>query len=475
MKSDVEHKLKEFSERTTCHGIAQIFSRKNRVHRYIWILLVIAVVATLSSQLVTRVMQYAMFKTTTVISEKHVSNLQFPSVTVCNFNSLFSVTEDYEYQAATLLLKAKIGYIPITTSGDGFDGDDYNDNDYNSNYYNGEDYYTDGFKFFGNYNNSVLDYMNIKGWQLDDKTLKWCTYGPRNCTIANFTSRLTNMGKCWTFQTSIPTWKPGSRSGLSIGLDIQEDQYFLSYEKSSHVIGIRVQVHPQYEEPQVKELGLAVSGGKRAFISAHQSEINLMKKPWGECRPESENLNYFDTYSVSNCFNECWRKRTGSCGCGMYDVGMDKKIVCDPQETTECIAKAAILQRKLTVEKCNCQPACKTTDYMTTISYADLQTSDWVDLTNEEGFTEYILKNIVGVNVFFDRMSITKQDESEATTFTAFLSDLGGQLGFWMGISVLTVFEFLQLLLEICKKAMNHTKASSSMSKTKVIKLKETD
>lgn len=31
-----------------------------------------------------------------------------------------------------------------------------------------------------------------------------------------------------------------------------------------------------------------------------------MYQPWGECQPENEKLDFSETYSRANCFNECY-------------------------------------------------------------------------------------------------------------------------------------------------------------------------
>ncbi len=40
------------------------------------------------------------------------------------------------------------------------------------------------------------------------------------------------------------------------------------------------------------------------------------------------------------------------------------------------------------------------------------------------------------------------------------LSDIGGQVGLWLGLSVITVFEFIELIWDICTICVDHNKAN---------------
>ncbi|XP_056012003.1 acid-sensing ion channel 2-like isoform X3 [Ostrea edulis] len=57
--------------------------------------------------------------------------------------------------------------------------------------------------------------------------------------------------------------------------------------------------------------------------------------------------------------------------------------------------------------------------------------------------------SLLKIHVFFSTLATTIIEEEKAYTFGNFLSDIGGQLGLWAGISVLSLAEVLELLVLI--------------------------
>lgn len=61
------------------------------------------------------------------------------------------------------------------------------------------------------------------------------------------------------------------------------------------------------------------------------------------------------------------------------------------------------------------------------------------------------LKDMSKINVYIGDTSIIRTSQHADYTASDLLSDLGGIMGLWIGMSVLSVAELLQLIFDLCK------------------------
>ncbi len=70
-----------------------------------------------------------------------------------------------------------------------------------------------------------------------------------------------------------------------------------------------------------------------------------------------------------------------------------------------------------------------------------LGTRDWGKVTNEE----FYKLNYVGLDIYYESLSTTRTSQFETDSLTSLICDLGGNIGLWLGGSILTLFEILDL------------------------------
>lgn len=66
----------------------------------------------------------------------------------------------------------------------------------------------------------------------------------------------------------------------------------------------------------------------------------------------------------------------------------------------------------------------------------------------------FALKDFAKVNVYVSDSNVLRTTEHPATTLTQLVSDVGGQLGLWIGVSVITISEILETILKIITGAL---------------------
>ena len=64
---------------------------------------------------------------------------------------------------------------------------------------------------------------------------------------------------------------------------------------------------------------------------------------------------------------------------------------------------------------------------------------------------DYVKENFVKINIFFKEMNYESIDQVPGYGFSSLLADIGGNMGLFIGASVLTVIELFDFVYEIMK------------------------
>ena len=107
-----------------------------------------------------------------------------------------------------------------------------------------------------------------------------------------------------------------------------------------------------------------------------------------------------------------------------------------------------------------CPLECNRTEYKVSISALQLLGDDFVDYIkkNERLSKDFNKKSInaynagssvVKVNIFYDSMSYTLSTESAKMNLVSLLASIGGNLGLFLGVSVFSLCELIEVAIEI--------------------------
>jgi hypothetical protein len=70
--------------------------------------------------------------------------------------------------------------------------------------------------------------------------------------------------------------------------------------------------------------------------------------------------------------------------------------------------------------------------------------------------TTELKKSILSFNVFYKKMSHAKSEETSVMSFDDLISLIGGNMGLFLGISMLTVIEFIEVIYNIIHKIIKN-------------------
>ena len=126
----------------------------------------------------------------------------------------------------------------------------------------------------------------------------------------------------------LTTLKGGVDNGLSLMLDIQQDDYMPVWKESDEIsleAGLKAQIHDRDEPPFIHELGFGVPPGFQTLIATQEQRITFLPAPYGECLTESDTVpemhHYFDKYSITACRITCETNYIiDQCGCRMHHM-----------------------------------------------------------------------------------------------------------------------------------------------------------
>nr|URS64682.1 FMRFamide-gated sodium channel 1 [Malacoceros fuliginosus] len=281
--------------------------------------------------------------------------------------------------------------------------------------------------------------------------------------------------------------------------------------------GVRVVIHPPSTTPYPFTEGYDVPPGFSASFGIHPRRNIRIGPPHGNCSDKNPFGDGTERYRLMACQKMCMQHYiVETCGCA--DVGLPKLPLqaniswcrdddnfpdeCMFTASEECLQllmqlhnrikcarsiKSKITKNTTAMEACNCFPPCDEVSYDVSYSLSKWPSAGYegdaayfdvfgIEKFNErfnktgtqgkyELFTKYFnvsnreesMKDFARLNVYIADSNVVKTQESEDYTRNQLVSDIGGQLGLWVGISLITLAEVLELIIDLFRLFSKHT------------------
>uniref|UniRef100_A0A158P5Q6 Amiloride-sensitive sodium channel n=1 Tax=Angiostrongylus cantonensis TaxID=6313 RepID=A0A158P5Q6_ANGCA len=459
----IKRESQHFSDNTTLHGPKRIFHGKKCSFAF-WIVMMITSVVLLFMQIATLIYMYVSHPTVSQVSFiMKEDGIDFPMITLCNYNPI---------------RKTYINFTELNVTGD-FSGDllDYL-----------LDFLIDASTLYGAADREILhigdkaleiyqkahpnftvhDFFMKAGLDCED-IMMMCSFGGRRFDCCQYAHAiLTNLGKCYTsgyhflsIQHAIYLFLKPCR--LQIVLDAHLEEQFDGTDEFINVFenGYRYYVHDPSTIPYLASEGVSVSPTMRVYSAiSTNSYVLLPSERWGNCTsswpPEFHSAL---PYSAVNCESICKANFFFSkCGCSpfTYDIENDFAM-CSPFQTVRCIddyiRKPTEGAESFEIPKCkSCQVECESVIYHTYNSYGygfSNGALSWLSKKNSSWTKAHMKTNFLAINVFFRDMSYTEYVQLQGTTLTETLSDIGGNMGMFLGMSMITLVEVIMFFTKI--------------------------
>ncbi|NWS18087.1 ASIC1 protein, partial [Pachyramphus minor] len=471
--------IQAFASSSTLHGLSHIFSYERlSLKRVVWALCFLGSLALLALVCTNRIQYYFLYPHVTKLDEVAATRLTFPAVTFCNLNEFrFSrVTKNDLYHAGELLALLNNRYeIPDIQTADEKQLEILQDKA--------------NFRNFKPKPFNMLEFYDRAGHDIREMLLS-CFFRGEQCTPEDFKVVFTRYGKCYTFNAGqegkprLITMKGGTGNGLEIMLDIQQDEYLPVWgetDETSFEAGIKVQIHSQDEPPLIDQLGFGVAPGFQTFVSCQEQRLIYLPPPWGDCKAVAGDLEFYDTYSITACRIDCeTRYLVENCNCRMVHmpgepparnsppssahlvqshlenplcVSAGDAPYCTPEQYKECADPALDFLVEKDNEYCICEMPCNMTRYGKELSMVKIPSKASAKyLAKKYNKSEqYIGENILVLDIFFEALNYETIEQKKAYEVAGLLGDIGGQMGLFIGASILTVLELFDYAYEVIK------------------------
>ena len=320
--------------------------------------------------------------------------------------------------------------------------------------------------------------------------------------------------KCWILNAAVNTSinHPQTGVGLALHLDNHFGEHYdylnMRHDYGQH-LGALVVVHEPGTPPMLRRDSYYLPPGGffdiKVDITHHTREPN----PYGDCREAPLLLEGTSwRYSVDGCISVCMEKKIADqCKCrSLFTLNlMEDTFAGLPYCANPAVGTAALLEnsicderiREFQYQECEeeCPHACEETKYTPKISQAvwppdpfhDIFYDDYVrnrtyefrytDLSKyiqsstgthleKEYLRSLVSRNFLHADIYVGSNTYLRLTDTPKITPSGFLSQLGGMLNLFAGISIVIVSEIIDALIRLCLKDPEKPKRISVMSLT---------
>ena len=311
-----------------------------------------------------------------------------------------------------------------------------------------------------------------------NETLLYCKFNKDDCKASDFQWYFHSYyGNCYRFNsgnTLKNITQPGNVFGLRLELFAGNPERVPSFIKKT---GFQVMINNQSIVQSMNE-GYAISTGIKTNMKLGRVLKYQLENPYNDCILNLTTIGAFDselyrsiinsnkTYRQVDCFNACCQQQIiRNCGCYINTFGakLDGKVQCLNQTQYACaISTAKIFFNSDVKSLCsqNCPLECNSVAFTLTPSLAQFPNSQYAtELMKKEvirskfsnkslSFTD-LQNSVSALNVYYDDLSYTLISQQPKLQLVDLISNVGGLLGLFIGVSFLSFAEAIEIIFEV--------------------------
>uniref|UniRef100_A0A1I8HJX5 Protein kinase domain-containing protein n=1 Tax=Macrostomum lignano TaxID=282301 RepID=A0A1I8HJX5_9PLAT len=428
--------------------------------------------------------KFSQFPVATRRYEEDVTSVQFPAVTLSHQLSNFST------QANMKALTEVMGYIfstahgsaPAPNSSDASSRGNMTCEEKwrltTSNVPSKENFLMGSYAMgINQVNDSLLAGVSVRLQRI----LLDCSYLGMQCTPKDFvTFRNAAFGFCYTINLN-GSWRMASYgpfNSLQMTLALNQSDYV---DNGYGDAGFRILIHEPHTYPFHRIDTLPPPYGTcKIYTDEENRQLNAYVNASVAVRAESPAAAAEVGYSHQACLRTCMQQAAlSTCGCYLSCSYASNSL---RNSKRPCELRSAMLIRGNVTEKScyeklltggvdcleRCKFPCSRRVYRATSSYGQFPALSYlprlIELATASGYANDVAKakadnmlldfargNFLRVSIFAEHLKVYRVEDSPSYELKDLLSDCGGQGGFWLGLSILTMFELADLLSQLMR------------------------
>lgn len=431
--------LTYFLQQSSIYALNRIGNSPTPAGKGFWIIILIIGVIGCVSQVGQYLVSYYKYPVVVDIETINTNRDGFPSVTICNMNAVrnkfLPCVKDKNMEGCpdqsshTILNNSMENEQPFCGI-----------SSITSNTTFSEDYF---------YLSELLYSVNYKtrvkyGHQLKDFFVKCEFNGDYDCKEFQITNSYI-YGNCFTFNAdgSMSTRYVGPSSGLHLELNLEVDEY-VNYTES---LGVRVQIHESSLPHDIESKGVTLSPGFEHYIAITKSEISRLPTPY---KDNCKNYDVGDSQKL--CIINCTDKEIQTkCFCTISKNDLDDDIQkCDMKKALVFCCVYVVKNRT----SCDCPLACHELEYTIKLSSASWPSKMLYEkkLDKINGSFDDFRNSHLRLKIYCDKLDYSKYNQNAAYQSSELFSLIGGQMGLWLGLSLIAIFECLESIIILCRR-----------------------
>lgn len=468
INKDLASVTKYLLKKSSIYAVSQVGHAESPYRKILWVIVLAAGLFGCGYEIYRFLVLYFQYPVVVNLQVENERSLEFPAVTICNLNRM---RKKYEIclerdtfttncslsqgdDASDIAISERINKASCL-------GDSNVVTDIN---------FRNRIAFTAKYSQLDLSSRQRFGHQFKD-LIRSCSFNGEPCTWDYFSYfQSLKYGNCYSFNRFsiegdivLKTSSVGVMSGLELTLNFDPENYL----PVTSSVGARIIIHDPRDDPSPEEEGMNISPGFETTLAMKQRSVSRLPAPY-----KDHCVHYGEDKAVrGNNRNECVKfciqeDNYARCSCTDPALPSFKKYRhCNMTDTNEtCCLNSAFNHMAIDGLPCNCPLPCFSTAYDVRLStalwpsesnyldsFCDECSSEKQSAKEDKQFFQDLRQKEARLKIYYSSLERTIYEQKAMFQDSELYSHLGGQLGLWLGLSIVAGFELVENMIYICK------------------------